>query len=137
LRLLVLTFTVTIGVFMAAVGAHAAAKSQVIRFVAVQVSQKATKGGFVIRDNDFINGKRVGRDTLTCSSASQTKANCGLVVALPGGTIKARFVIVFSKSRGQGTIIGGTGKYAGAKGTLTFANLNAKGTRTAVVLTLV
>jgi hypothetical protein len=136
LRLLVLTFTVTIGVFMAAVSAHAAAKSQVIRFVAVQVSQKATKGGFVIRDNDFINGKRVGRDTLTCL-ASQTKANCRILVELPGGTVRARLVLLFSKSRGQGTIIGGTGKYAGAKGTLTFANLNAKGTRTAVVLTLV
>jgi hypothetical protein len=136
LRLLVM-FTVTIGVFLAGVSAHAAAKSKVIRLVAVQVSQKATKGGFVIKDNDFINGKRVGRDTLTCSGASQTKANCGLVVVLPGGTIKGKFVIVFSRSKGQGTIIGGTGKYAGAKGRLTFANLNAKGTRTAVVLTLV
>jgi hypothetical protein len=33
-------------------------------------------------------------------------------------------------------IIGGTGEYAGAKGTLIFRNLNEKGTRTAVVLTL-
>jgi hypothetical protein len=136
LRLLVLTFTVTIGVFMAGVSAHAGAKSNVVRFVAVQVSQKPTPRGFIIKDNDFINGRRVGRDTLTCL-ATQTKANCGLLVVLPGGTIKGKLVLVFSRSKGQGTITGGTGKYAGAKGTLTFANLNAKGTRTAVVLTLV
>jgi hypothetical protein len=45
-------------------------------------------------------------------------------------------VLNFKAPQGKGTVTGGTGKYAGAKGTLVFKNLNKQGTRTSVALTL-
>jgi hypothetical protein len=55
---------------------------------------------------------------------------------LTPGTIRANLVLNFKASQGKGTVTGGTGKYAGAKGTLVFKNLNKQGTRTSVALTL-
>ena len=120
-----------------AFGAQAARGSTVIRFISVQVSQKQTgESSFVINDNDLINGKKVGHDTLTCKLLSQTKASCSIVIVLPGGKLNAKFVLPFSAMSGKGTVTGGSGKYAGAKGSFAFKNLNAKGTRTSVVVTL-
>jgi hypothetical protein len=136
LRVASLTFAVIACMLLAGMSAQAARTAKVISFVSVQVSQKQTANGFVVKDNDFIGGKKAGRDTLTCAVASQRQAKCKLLVELRAGTITGNVVLVFSKSQGRGTITGGTGEYAGAKGRLTFRNLNAKGTRTAVVLTL-
>jgi hypothetical protein len=133
LRFVALTFV--LGMLFAA-SAQAAGSSEVIKFVAVQLSQKATKNGFVIKDNDFVGRKKVGTDTLTCLVVSQSKANCKFLVVRASGTIRANLVLNFSASGGKGTITGGTGKYAGAKGTLVFKNLNEEGTRTSVVLRL-
>jgi hypothetical protein len=121
----------------AAISAQAANSATVLKLVAVQQSQKDISNGFMFTDIDLIGGKRAGRDTATCKLASQQKANCNILFQLSGGTIKAKLVILFSKPSGTGTITGGSGKYAGAKGKLTFRNLNEKGTRTAVVLTFV
>jgi hypothetical protein len=135
LRVAFLTFAAVVCVSFAAVSAQASRTSKVIKLVAVQASQKQTANGFVVKDNDFIGGKKVGRDTLTCV-ATQRQGKCRVLVELPAGTIKATVVLVFSKSQGQGTITGGTGEYAGAQGRLAYRNLNQKGTRTALVLTL-
>jgi hypothetical protein len=135
LRVVFLTFVAIVCVSFAAVSAQASPTAKVIKLVAVQASQKQTADGFVIKDNDFVGGKKVGRDTLTCV-ATQRQAKCRVLFELPAGTIKVNVVLVFSKSQGQGTITGGTGEYAGAKGRLTYRNLNQQGTRTALVLTL-
>jgi hypothetical protein len=135
-RFLACAMLTTLGLLLTAGLAEAGTAGKVIKLVSVQQSQTQTKDGFVIHDNDLINGKKAGRDTLTCKIVSQTKANCRLLIALAGGTIKGTFVIVLSKSSGGGKITGGTGTYASAKGTFTYKNLNAKGTRTLVVLTL-
>ena len=128
---------VTVCALSAGVSAQAAGSAKVIKLVAVQQSQKDIPNGFVIKDNDFIAGKKVGHDTLTCKVASsQQKANCKVLFQLTGGTMKGTVAIVFSKSQGGGTITGGTGNYARAKGKLAFRNLNEKGTRTAITLTL-
>jgi hypothetical protein len=117
--------------------AQAAGGSEVIRFVAVQVSQKQPNNEtFISTENVLINGKKVGHDTLTCKAISQSKANCSIVFVFAAGKLKAKFPIVFTESSGKGTITGGTGKYAGAKGTLTWRNLNSEGTRTGVVVRL-
>jgi hypothetical protein len=125
------------GVLLAVGTAEAARSSEVIRFLAVQVNQKQPNDKtFIIKDNDLINGKKVGHDTLTCKAVSQSKANCSIVIVFAAGKLYAKFVLSFTAPGGKGTISGGTGKYAGAKGTLTFKNLNDEGTRTRVVLTL-
>jgi hypothetical protein len=136
LRLLALMFAVVLGVLLTGTGVQAAGAAKVVRFIAVQVSQKDKKNGFVIKDNDFVGGKKVGTDTLNCTLVNRSKANCILLVVRPSGTIKGTLVLSFSASQGKGKVTGGTGAYAGARGTLTFKNLNENGTRTSVVLTL-
>jgi hypothetical protein len=120
----------------AAFSASAGTTVKVIRLTAVQQSQKESKTGFVIRDNDFSGGKRVGHDTLTCTVVSKVKANCKLLIVLAGGTLKGTVPILFSKTQGAGVITSGTGSYAGAKGALVYRNLNKQGTRTSLVVTL-
>jgi hypothetical protein len=122
---------------VAALGATAGSSVKVIRLVAVQQSQKDTKTGFVIRDNDFSGAKRVGHDTVTCAVVSKVKANCKLVLVLAGGTLKGNIPILFSKTQGAGVITGGTGSYSGAKGAVVYRNLNKQGTRTSILVTLV
>jgi hypothetical protein len=119
-----------------AVSATASRSLKTIRLTAVQQSQTETKSGFVVRDNDFSGGRRVGRDTLTCAVISKLKANCKLLIVLTGGTLKGTVPILFSKTQGAGVITGGTGSYAGAKGGLVYTNLNKQGTRTSLVLKL-
>jgi hypothetical protein len=117
--------------------AQAASGSDVIRLTSVQVSQKRPNDTtFLIHNNDVINGKKVGHDTLTCKVVAQSKVSCSIVVVLAAGKLNGKFVQSLSASSGKGTITGGTGEYAGASGRFTFRNLNTEGTRTGVVLTL-
>ena len=136
MRFLSLTVVLALCALATALSAGASRSVKVIRLVAVQQSQKETKTGFVIRDNDFSGAKRVGHDTLTCAVISKLKANCKLVLVLSGGTLKGTVPILFSKTQGAGVITSGTGSYAGAKGARVYRNLNKQGTRTALVLTL-
>lgn len=131
--------------FVAALGAcallagsaEATAGADVIRFLAVKVSEKQPNDKtFIINENDLINGKKVGHDTLTCKIVDQNHANCSIVIVFSAGKLNATFVLPLGASRGKGMITGGAGKYAGAKGTLTWRNLNSEGSRTGVVVTL-
>ena len=121
---------------VAAMAANAAGSAKVIKLLSVQQGQTRTKTGFVVRDTDFVGTKKVGHDTLACTVVSRQRASCRLVVTLAGGTIIGRIPIVFTRSSGAGPVTGGTGTYAGAKGTVAYRNLNQKGTRTAVVISL-
>jgi hypothetical protein len=118
--------------------AQAASGSEVIRFTSVQVSeQHPNEQTIIIKNNDLINGKKAGHDTLTCKVVvAQSKVSCSIAVVLAAGKLSGKFVQSFSASSGKGTITGGTGQYAGAKGTFTFRSLNSKGSRTGVVVTL-
>ena len=136
MRLVSLVLVVALGVIAVGASAQAAAKKETIKLLVVQTSDKETAKGFVFKDTDYINGKKVGTDTATCTVVGQTKANCNIVFALKDGTIKAKFALSFSAAKGTGTITGGTGEYAGAKGTFSYKNLNDAGTRTSVTLTL-
>jgi hypothetical protein len=116
--------------------AQAAGGSDVIRLTSVKVSeQHPNDQTIIIKNNDMINGKKAGHDTLTCKVA-QSKVSCSIAVVLAAGKLNGKFVQSFSASSGKGNITGGTGKYAGAKGTFTFRNLNSEGSRTGVVVTL-
>ena len=117
--------------------AQAAGGSKIIRLTSVQVSEQHPNNQLIIiKNNDVINGKKVGHDTLTCKVVEQRKANCSIAIALAAGKLNGKFVQSFSASSGKGTITGGTGNYTGAKGTFTFRNLNREGSRTGVVVTL-
>lgn len=136
LRFFCLTVAFAVCASAAALSANASTSLKTIRLVAVQQSQTQTKTGFVVRDNDFAGGRRLGHDTLSCVVISKVKANCKLVLVLAGGTLKGTVPILFTKTQGAGVITSGTGSYAGAKGALVYRNLNKQGTRTSLVVTL-
>ncbi len=116
--------------------ARAAGGSEVIRITSVQVSQQQPNDQtFIIKNNDVINGKKVGHDILTCKVVAQGKMSCAVVIVLAAGKLNGKFAQSITASSGKGTITGGTGKYAGAKGTLTFRPVKGAG-RTGVVVTL-
>ena len=116
--------------------ARAAGGSEVIRITSVQVSQQQPNDQtFIIKNNDVINGKKVGHDILTCKVVAQGKMSCAVVIVLAAGKLNGKFAQSITASSGKGTITGGTGKYAGAKGTFTFRPVKGAG-RTGVVVTL-
>jgi hypothetical protein len=117
--------------------AQATVGSEVVRLTSVKVSeQHPNNETIIIKNNDLINGQKAGHDTLTCKVVAQGKVNCSIAIVLAAGKLSGKFVQSLSASSGKGTIIGGTGKYAGANGTFTFRNLNSDGSRTGVVVTL-
>jgi hypothetical protein len=72
--------------------AQAASGSDVIRLTSVQVSQKRPNDTtFIIHDNDVINGKKVGHDTLTCKVVAQSKVSCSIAVVLAAGKLNGKF----------------------------------------------
>jgi hypothetical protein len=91
-----------------------------------------TAGGQQDRDlND--KGKVIGFDELYSSFNLKTGVGKGNVaVVLKGGILYG--TLTFTQSSVGGKVTGGTGAFAGAKGTISARNLNAKGTRTAVTI---
>jgi hypothetical protein len=131
-----LILVLVLGALLAS-AAHAAGRAEVIKLTAVTVSEKQpSETKFISNDNVIIGGKKSGTDTLNCTVVTQTKATCKIVIKLSSGTIKAKMTIKFTASKGSGTVTGGSGDYAGAKGSFTWKNLNKEGTRTAVAVTL-
>jgi hypothetical protein len=49
--------------------------------------------------------------------------------SVPGGTIRAVGTVTVTQTSGTFRVVGGTGKYAGARGTIGMRNLNASGSR--------
>jgi hypothetical protein len=83
-------------------------------------------------------GKTVGKLSTSCTATKTSKVfdkagfMCQGTFALPGGTLVASAMIASSKGT-EGAILGGTGKYAGARGT--FVSKEGKG-RSTVTVTL-
>ena len=113
--------------------AAAVAAASTLSFTSKTVRQSAV---FTSTDDVFQGGKKVGSDRIVCTSASETTANCRVLVTLPKGTIRATFVSKDNASSGTLTVVGGTRGYKGATGTGTYKNLNKAGTQTAVTLNL-
>ena len=55
---------------------------------------------------------------------------------VPGGTIRAVGTVTATQTTGTFRVVGGTGKYAGARGTLSLRNINASGSRAVIVYRL-
>ena len=84
--------------------------------------------------DDFIGSGQVGHDQLTCKVG-----RCDVVFtfsqgSLAHGTVTGWFAP--SGNHGTGTVTGGTGSYAGMKGSFVWKNLNKQGSRTSVTLQL-
>jgi len=61
------------------------------------------------------------------------RADVKAATAVPGGTIRAVGVVTATQTTGTFRVVGGTGKYASARGTISLRNLNASGSRALIV----
>jgi hypothetical protein len=80
------------------------------------------------------SGKRVGRTEITCSFYSENAGRCFGTLKLPGGTIEAGGTDLSGKSFAV-AIFGGTGRYAGASGSVRITELGDTRSRYDVQLT--
>jgi allene oxide cyclase-like protein len=81
-------------------------------------------------------GAAAGRAHWTCVYLGSTRAgsDCTAAVTLRGGTLQAAGVLSHTSPRSVWAITGGTGSYAGARGTVELRQVSAK--RTAARITL-
>ncbi len=57
------------------------------------------------------------------------KADVKATTTLPGGTIRAHGAVTAAQTTGTFRVVGGTGRYANVRGTISSRNLNANGSR--------
>ncbi|MGI8427741.1 MAG: hypothetical protein ACR2OB_00170 [Solirubrobacteraceae bacterium] len=114
----------------------ALAAKQTLKFTSVETSQN----GPVLKAKDVnAKGKVIGHDVLTCKSTSKHSLACTGVfkfTAPKKGSISVKLKIDFTANLGQGIITGGTGGYAGAKGTIKGRATSAAGNKVKIVLTI-
>jgi predicted RNA-binding protein YlqC (UPF0109 family) len=104
---------------VAAPPAHASAGPNTITFVSVTKTNIRVPSGSIEIDVDKTShGKVLGADSLNCRVNGPKKAPvCAVSIDLARGDLFA--VLKFTESPvTRGTLIGGTGKYANAKGTI-------------------
>jgi hypothetical protein len=65
-----------------------------------------------------VKGKVIGTDKITCVVKSATVAPCTATFTLKTGVIRIKGTLNPAKQRNTFPIVGGSGRYAGAKGTL-------------------
>ena len=118
--------------------ASASSATHTLKFISVQKSSVMftdTAGGQ--QDTDVnAKGNTVGFDMLYFAATSTSSAKVNITGDFNGGFLYGTGTVnlktnVFS----NGKVTGGTGAFAGAKGTITAKALNASGTRTAVTIT--
>jgi hypothetical protein len=88
------------------------------------------------RLRDPASGAAAGRAHWTCVYLGSTRAgsDCSAVVGLHGGTLQAAGALSHTSATSTWAITGGTGAYAGARGTVRLTQRSA--TRTAATITL-
>ena len=76
-------------------------------------------------------GAIVGSDTWIATVVIPPfgKAHVKATTTLPGGTIRATGAVTAAQTTGTFRVVGGTRKYANARGTISLRNLNASGSR--------
>ena len=122
-----------------AIAVPALASSQVashtLKFTSViEKSIKLGQSAGGQEDRDFnASGKVIGFDELYMSFDLSTGVGTGNVaVVTKGGILYGKLKVTQTSISGK--VTGGTGKFAGARGTISAHNLNPKGTRTAVTI---
>jgi hypothetical protein len=119
----------------AVAGADAAPVTHTIRLVATQTAvHQFSKSSTAEADTDRHRGKVIGYDVL----AGKFTSTGGLFLgsfATQGGVMNFRIPITNPNAKTlHGRITGGSGRFAGAAGTIAATSLNNAGTRTAVTI---
>jgi hypothetical protein len=93
------------------------------RFVDVSGNRRPDPGDIFFSTSDLYRwagvkrGARIGHDEVMCTLASRSAGHCMGTFYLPGGTLQAAGYVSFVSSASKVAILGGTGVYAGARGT--------------------
>jgi hypothetical protein len=96
----------------------------------VIATQTASKSGLksITFTESLASGKTViGHDRVTCKAVATTSLRCTAMFTFRRGTVQAAGTIHFSKTHNVFAIVGGTRRFAGAKGTMTRGNVTEKG----------
>jgi hypothetical protein len=111
------------------------ATSHTIHVTSVVLKQRQIGSStFLQSEKDIRHGKVIGFDVARFHNVSSTSAVGRVAFASKGGFLYAKLPISFNSLTFQGTIVGGTGAYKGATGTVTGKELNSAGSRTSVTL---
>jgi hypothetical protein len=101
---------------------------------------KISAGDMIVLNNPLLEGgKRIGHLSVSCVATKTSNKfdgaqfNCSGTFVLPGGTLIAS-AMISGQSATEGAIVGGTGKYGGARGT--FTTKETKGPASPVTVTL-
>jgi hypothetical protein len=76
-----------------------------------------SKTALVLTDNDVNGSTTIGRDVLYCTGVGAGTSHCHVSFAQKGGVLYAQFSMSGNGTL-KGTVTGGTGSFAHAKGTL-------------------
>lgn len=87
-----------------------------------------TKTALVLTDNDVKGSKTIGRDVLYCTGVGAGTSHCHVSFAQKGGVLYAQFAMSGTGAL-KGTVTGGTGSLAKAKGTLAGQAVSQKDVR--------
>ena len=116
--------TVAVGAAVAIGAATASAQQQstthTLTFRSHQISSTQVGQNVDLEAHrDVRNGHTIGYDAISCHFDFQAKlARCRVALALVNGTMAGRFTVSANSGAVQGTIVSGTGAYAGVTGTV-------------------
>lgn len=123
-RIATLVATTTAGAALVVGAAAASAQQQAtvhtLTFRSHQISSARVGNAVDLEAHrDLRNGHTVGYDAISCHFDFKTKvAHCRVALALVSGTMAGRFTVGASNGTVRGTIVAGTGEYAGVTGTI-------------------
>jgi len=112
---------VVVAACMAASATGALAAPKPFSVVAVRTSGSSTKTTSSFTENLLTGNKVVGHDAVKCEVVAKTTACTGTFTFKAGGTIAINSLLIPQGKDATFKISGGTGPYAGSKGTLKLA----------------
>jgi hypothetical protein len=103
--------------------ASAHAVTHTMTFTNHQIADKIVDGVDVATDKNVQHGTLVGYDVTSCRiNVSTHIARCTVALARGAGLMYARAHLNVVTGHGSGLVTGGTGRFAGATGTITVAD---------------
>jgi hypothetical protein len=99
--------------------ASAHAVTHTMTFTTHQITDKIINGADVATDKNLRHGVVIGYDVTSCRVNVNTHvARCSVAIARAGGLMYARAHVNVETNKGGGVVTGGTGRFAGATGTI-------------------
>jgi hypothetical protein len=128
-----------LGVAAPAASASTASVTQVIKVKAVQNSATFHGLSFSFTETLWQNGKKVGNDAVTCTFPSPSPTaigHCTGVLVFPGsGDLFVKATPDTTSNGAHGRVIGGTGAFTNAQGTLLVVSPNSNSNVSWITLT--